>query len=85
MSTQPNEYAIPYKTKSGRTLYKPTLGAYMEFHNENMGWCLACGCEQDGVEPDASKYTCESCGEKLVYGFDELLIMGLVDTTNAED
>jgi hypothetical protein len=42
-----------------------------------IGFCLACGFEQEGVEPDARKYVCESCGEKKVYGAEELLIMNV--------
>jgi hypothetical protein len=42
-----------------------------------MGFCLACGAEQEGVEPDARRYTCESCGENKVYGAEELLIMNV--------
>lgn len=43
---------------------------------DNPGFCLACGNEQDGCEPDARKYECEACGERQVYGAAELLIMG---------
>ena len=42
------------------------------------GWCLACGSEQDGCEPDARKYKCEGCGKDKVYGAAELAVMGLV-------
>lgn len=42
-----------------------------------VGFCLACGAEAYGVEPDAHEYTCESCGAKKVYGAEELLIMGV--------
>jgi hypothetical protein len=42
-----------------------------------MGFCLACGAEQEGVEPDARKYKCEACGEDKVYGCEELLIMNV--------
>ena len=42
-----------------------------------MGFCIACGAEQEGVEPDARKYTCEACGEPKVYGAEELLIMNV--------
>ena len=41
---------------------------------DNPGFCLACGAEAEGVEPDARKYTCEACGEKQVYGAEELLM-----------
>ena len=42
----------------------------------NAGFCLACGEEADGCEPDARKYTCDYCGEKKVYGAEEILMMG---------
>jgi hypothetical protein len=42
---------------------------------EDMGFCLACGDEAYGVEPDARKYECESCGKPRVYGAEELLMM----------
>jgi predicted RNA-binding Zn-ribbon protein involved in translation (DUF1610 family) len=41
---------------------------------DNPGFCLACGLEVDGVEPDARRYECESCGERQVYGAEELLM-----------
>lgn len=43
--------------------------------DEGLGFCLACGAEAYGVEPDARKYTCEACGKPRVYGAEELLIM----------
>jgi hypothetical protein len=43
--------------------------------DDNLGICLACGEEQYGVEPDARKYECESCGARKVYGAQELLFM----------
>ena len=44
---------------------------------EYMGFCLACGDEASGVEPDAREYECESCGARKVYGAEELLMMGV--------
>ena len=41
----------------------------------NPGFCLACGEEAEGVRPDARRYKCEACGEKAVYGAEELLLM----------
>jgi len=46
---------------------------------DQSGFCTACGAERSGCEPDARKYECEDCGEKKVYGAEELLVMGLVD------
>ena len=39
-----------------------------------IGFCVACGAEHYGVEPDARKYLCEVCGNPKVYGAEELLI-----------
>lgn len=39
------------------------------------GFCVKCGEEQGGVEPDARRRRCESCGEMAVYGAEQLLIM----------
>jgi hypothetical protein len=45
---------------------------------EYAGFCIACGEQADGVEPDARNYVCESCGERKVFGAEELLItMGI--------
>lgn len=41
---------------------------------DNPGFCIECGNEVEGVEPDARKYECEACGEDTVYGAEELLI-----------
>lgn len=43
--------------------------------DDNSGFCTACGAQADGVEPDARKYKCESCGANAVYGAEELLLM----------
>jgi hypothetical protein len=41
---------------------------------ESIGFCQECGREQDGCEPDARNYQCESCGAMAVYGAEEMLI-----------
>lgn len=43
--------------------------------DDNSGFCLACGDQTCGVEPDARRYTCDSCGQPEVYGAEELLMM----------
>ena len=55
----------------------PSIEAIMDAVQsaEYIGFCLGCGAETDGVEPDAQKNTCEDCGEPQVYGAEELLIM----------
>ena len=34
--------------------------------DDNTGFCLECGAEQGGIEPDADKAWCESCGKPAV-------------------
>lgn len=41
---------------------------------DDPGFCVACGNEQDGCEPDARNYRCEACGLPAVFGAEELLI-----------
>lgn len=43
------------------------------------GFCLACGAEAYGVEPDARKYRCDSCALHTVYGAEEIALMGFVE------
>lgn len=46
---------------------------------EYLGFCLACGAARDCCEPDARNYECEECGERQVFGAEELIIMGAVE------
>jgi hypothetical protein len=41
---------------------------------DNPGFCLICGFEAGGCEPDARNYECESCGAEQVFGAQELLL-----------
>jgi Zn finger protein HypA/HybF involved in hydrogenase expression len=41
---------------------------------ESTGFCISCHEESGTVEPDARKYACEACGERAVYGADEIII-----------
>lgn len=47
--------------------------------DQSIGFCLACGEEAYNCEPDARGYECESCGERQVFGAEEILIMGEVE------
>lgn len=42
---------------------------------DNPGFCLACGEEAEGCEPDARNYACAFCGELKVFGAEEILMM----------
>jgi len=55
----------------------PSLDEVMEAVQEDdcSGFCLKCGEQAWGVEPDARNYECESCGEPMVFGAQECLLM----------
>ena len=44
--------------------------------DESIGFCLECGEEAHGVEPDARGYKCESCGAQAVSGAEEIILTG---------
>lgn len=70
-----------YKSKSGREFFCPVVETEEEMYAINdseEGFCLSCGNTRSGVEPDARRYPCECCGENIVYGFQELLFMDLI-------
>lgn len=69
-----------YKTKSGTIRYKPVIEIGDEL--EDAGFCIACGSETSGVEPDAQRYECDNCGKNMVYGIEELLIMEIAEVTD---
>lgn len=68
-----------YTTRAGVKQYKPALKSLERIINSGNceGYCLACGDKAYGVEPDAAKYTCESCDKPKVYGAEQLILMGL--------
>lgn len=74
--------AIKINPKTGKIIGKRFKLARIERVIEgdnNIGFCRACGAEQDGCEPDARRYLCEDCGHHQVYGAEELVLMGLCD------
>ena len=52
---------------------------------DDPGFCLACGNEQGGCEPDARRHRCEACGEFQVYGAEELALMIVVIDYHSKD
>ena len=59
---------------------KLSLEEYEAGAEESNGMCTACGdIQYGGCEPDARKYLCENCGARSVFGFEECLMMGLVE------
>ena len=70
-----------HRSKAGEMLYAPVMETEDEMYAVNSseeGFCLGCGSTQGCVEPDARRDRCESCEEHLVFGFQELLLMGLL-------
>lgn len=46
--------------------------------DDNTGFCLSCGHEQAGCEPDARNGECEICGSLQVFGAMEIIVQGLI-------
>jgi len=46
----------------------------LESGEDTTGVCLKCAEEQGCVEPDASGYKCEACGERAVMGAEEIIL-----------
>ena len=44
--------------------------------DDSMGFCVMCGAEAYGVEPDAHDYRCETCDSRMVFGAEEILVRG---------
>jgi predicted amidophosphoribosyltransferase len=65
-------------TKLHESLTEERVCAAVEngmFGLENPGFCIACGADADGCEPDAENYHCEDCGENQVFGAEQILFM----------
>lgn len=71
--------AITINPANGKIIpHRFTMQEIEEADDMQVGFCLACGESRDCCEPDARKYPCEACGKKLVYGAQEIALMGLV-------
>jgi hypothetical protein len=53
--------------------------------DDNSGFCLDCGEQHSNIEPDARRCKCEACGERRVYGAEEIILMGTCDEDAADD
>lgn len=71
--------AILVSETPAEKVFSITESQYANMDENYGGYCTSCGEEAYGLEPDACKCVCESCGQPAVYGVEELLIMGLVD------
>jgi len=76
------------KKKPAYKRIKLTEDTYRMLDSDSMGVCRACLTPMCECEPDAKKYKCDGCGEKAVYGAQELMMLGalfLVDTPEQEN
>jgi len=74
-------------TSSGKLLYKPIMAEHemYECSDDGTGFCVRCGEYTSGVEPDAAKYTCESCGQSSVYGIEILALRGFIEVIDEDE
>jgi len=56
-----------------------TEAEYADLNENCGGFCMECREPAYGVEPDARRYRCDSCGAFAVFGAEELLIRGLIE------
>lgn len=56
---------------------------YLEYREQYAGYCSYCNAvtQEEGVEPDARKYTCPECGNSTLMGIEEALIEGKLEIT----
>ena len=65
---------MPKELPEGLTMDRVMEAAKRQmFDLDNPGFCLACGAEREGCEPDARNYECWECGEEMVFGAEEVL------------
>ena len=71
--------------KTGRTWYRPVMTSeeFYQATENSEGFCVNCGAIAYGVEPDAEQYKCEGCESNGVYGFEQLVIVGVVTITES--
>jgi len=43
--------------------------------SDSPGFCVACGADAWGVEPDAERYECDDCGKPAVYGAEQIALV----------
>ena len=58
--------------KGGATFRITRLVRAAQDDMSNTGFCVRCGAEHGGCEPDARNYKCEECGAMSVFGAEEL-------------
>lgn len=60
-------------TRNGARITVDQILAAVEA-DQCIGFCVACGEEHFGVEPDARNYPCDACGMRKVFGAEDLLL-----------
>ncbi len=63
-----------------------SVAEYFRASGSYQGFCINCReITNSGVEPDARRYECEVCGERMVYGIEEALLMGAIEIAADEE
>lgn len=55
---------IPHSSITAQRVYEAVVEGMCS--TDSPGFCLSCGADADGVEPDARGYTCDVCGDDAV-------------------
>ena len=52
---------------------------YLDARDSYYGWCPSCGeFTRECTEPDAENYDCPKCGQDVVVGADQAILLGLI-------
>jgi len=67
------------KTKTDKvhiTITEAEMEEIMFGNDYGRGFCIVCGADRYGCEPDAENYHCDDCGSKAVMGAEQALLLG---------
>jgi hypothetical protein len=77
---------MAHKASRSTTPVLIAQSAYCAARENYEGFCLECReITNSGVEPDARRYECESCGANAVYGIEEALLMDFIEIAPGEE
>jgi hypothetical protein len=74
-SGQPSRWTVSDLDRSAKTVVLSAARVMRAIREDDTaGFCIECGDQVHGVEPDACGYMCEACHKPAVYGAEEILM-----------
>ena len=66
-------------------LLKLRLSDVINADDECIGFCVDCGCDSEGCEPDLCRGKCPSCGQHQLYGIQQIMLNDWVEILVDDD